>query len=96
MELRFVKTRGADLMSAFRTPTLRNVARSAPYMHNGNFATLAEVIDHYVAAPPGVLGRTELLPLNLDAGQKEQLVAFLETLNEQPAVADDPWRQPPK
>ena len=64
-------------------------------MHNGNFATLADVVDHSMAAPPGVLGRNELLSLQLDAEQKTQLVAFLETLDEQPAEVADPWRQPP-
>lgn len=94
-ELQFVKDRGLELMSAFRTPGLRNVARTAPYMHNGRFATLSEVVDHYATAPDSVLGRSELLPLQLSDEQKSQLVAFLETLDEDIAAAHSAWRQPP-
>ncbi|NNM20779.1 MAG: cytochrome-c peroxidase [Gammaproteobacteria bacterium] len=95
-ELRYIKATGPELMSAFRTPSLRNVSRTAPYMHNGRLATLAEVIDHYAAAPPGELGQSELQPLSLSADEKSQLVAFLGTLNEQQKTDGNPWRQRPQ
>jgi cytochrome c peroxidase len=67
---------------AFKTPTLRNVNRRAPYMHDGSEATLAAVIDLY-----DVGGRVkrpslafEVHPLHLDASEKRDLQAFLETL----------------
>ncbi|MEO0422123.1 MAG: cytochrome c peroxidase [Pseudomonadota bacterium] len=80
-ELRFMKARGADLLGAFRVPTLRNVARTAPYMHDGRFADLAAVLAHYVAAPTQVLGHQELDPLRLDAEELAALIAFLHALS---------------
>ncbi|MBT8131682.1 MAG: cytochrome-c peroxidase [Gammaproteobacteria bacterium] len=94
-ELLFIKSAGADLMSAFRTPSLRNVARTAPYMHNGQFTTLEQVVDHYVTAPQSVLGQSELNPLPLSDEEKAQLTAFLQTLNEQEPDEPDSWRKAP-
>lgn len=71
---------------AFVTPSLRNVSRSAPYMHDGRFATLEEVVAHYVG---GVKRSTTLDPnlakhagggVPLDDGEQKALVAFLKTL----------------
>jgi cytochrome c peroxidase len=65
----------------FKTPTLREVVRSAPYMHDGSLATLEEVVDFYSNG-----GRAnpyldpELRPLRLDADEKRALVAFLTSL----------------
>jgi len=65
----------------FRTPTLRNVALTAPYMHNGSIATLQEVIAFYnrggVANP---LQDPRIKPLGLTAMEQEALVAFLQSL----------------
>lgn len=62
----------------FATPSLRGVAHTAPYMHNGMFATLAQVIDFYDRGG----GRySELQPLGLDAHERAALVAFLEALS---------------
>ena len=73
------------MASAFKTPTLRNVDRRAPYMHNGSQATLEEVVDIYDRG--GVVHRAslspEIVPLNLTAAQKRDLVAFLRTLSSQ-------------
>lgn len=80
-ELRFAVTRGAALMRAYKTPSLRNVADRAPYMHAGQFATLADVVAHYSAAPAAPLGRSELKPLHLTQEEQRQLVAFLRTLS---------------
>jgi len=53
-ELRFLETRHAEAeMGKFKTPTLRGLPRTAPYMHDGRFATLEEVIDHYRSPPIG-------------------------------------------
>jgi cytochrome c peroxidase len=59
-ELRFIVDDDPSLEGAFRTPTLRNVALRPPYMHAGQFATLAEVIAHYVNAPAAAVGHSEL------------------------------------
>ncbi|MEO1495955.1 MAG: cytochrome c peroxidase [Planctomycetota bacterium] len=66
---------------AFKTPTLRNVAETAPYMHDGTLGTLASVIDHYVAGGhenPWLSQRLE--PLDLNTNEVADLVAFLEAL----------------
>ncbi len=76
----------------FRTPTLRNVALTAPYMHNGQLPTLSDVIDFYDQG--GV--SNELLspfirPLNLTQAEKADLLAFLESLtgHNVPAIVAD-------
>ena len=69
------------LERAFKVPSLRNVAERAPYMHAGQFATLAEVLEHYNRAPAAPSGRTELKPLGLSRTEMRQLEAFLRTLS---------------
>lgn len=73
---------------AFKTPSLRNVAQSAPYMHDGSLATLEEVVDFYdrgggeAPGAPGALVKSEVIsPLGLGADEKRALVAFLRTLD---------------
>jgi cytochrome c peroxidase len=66
---------------AFKTPTLREVSRTAPYMHDGSLATLEAVVDHYDRG--GIRNphlTTELRPLGLTPDEKRALVAFLESL----------------
>jgi len=65
---------------AYKTPSLRNVANRAPYMHAGQIATLEDVIAHYDAAPKAPFGHSELKPLRLSGTEQRQLVAFLKTL----------------
>ena len=60
-ELRFIVADDPSLEAAFRTPSLRNVALRPPYMHAGQFASLDEVIAHYVKAPAAAVGQSELL-----------------------------------
>jgi cytochrome c peroxidase len=71
----------------FRTPSLRGVAQSAPYMHNGWFSDLRSVVDHYDwgggMPASGQLDR-QLVPLHLTDQEKEQLVAFLHSLTGEP------------
>lgn len=66
---------------AFKTPTLRDVARRAPYMHDGSMPNLAAVIEHY---DQGGLQRPslsdEMHPLHLTEAEKQALVAFMQTL----------------
>jgi cytochrome c peroxidase len=65
----------------FRTPGLRNVALTAPYMHDGRFATLAEVIAFYAEGGGRGGGKDLVLrPLPLDARERSDLVRFLEAL----------------
>jgi cytochrome c peroxidase len=80
-ELEFMATGDATLEGAFKVPSLRNVAERAPYMHAGQFGSLAEVIEHYDRAPGAALGRSELEPLHLTGRERRQLEAFLGSLS---------------
>ncbi|MGY8689456.1 MAG: cytochrome c peroxidase, partial [Verrucomicrobiales bacterium] len=60
----------------FKTPSLRNVALTPPYMHDGSINTLKEVVEFYNRAESA----GELLPLQLDDAESNALVAFLESL----------------
>ena len=93
-ELRFLNPRFEDFMGAFRTPTLRNVARTAPYMHTGQFATLNDVLAFYRTLPGAAqVGHRELVLTLLDPDvSADDLVAFLETLTG--ALPDAQWLKP--
>ena len=74
----------------FKVPSLRNVALTAPYMHAGSHATLAEVVQHYSELNEERLhadGERILKPLRLSAQESADLVAFLESLSERKAAA---------
>jgi len=79
-ELRFIDTDTEKYIGAFKTPTLRNVAERAPYMHSGQFSTLMDVLKFYRDLSP------EERPNDLEHGslsdsELEQLEAFLKTLS---------------
>jgi len=80
-ELDFMERPAAEHERAFKVPSLRNVAERAPYMHAGQYATLAQVLDHYNRAPAAPGGRTELHALHLSDDERRQLEAFLRALN---------------
>jgi cytochrome c peroxidase len=83
-ELRFLKTDGHELERQFKVPTLRNVSKTAPYMHAGQFATLREVLEHYSQAPEAPAGHSELEPVNFSEKELGQLEAFLRSLDDIP------------
>lgn len=72
---RFLITKEKKDWRAFRTPTLREIAKTAPYMHNGIFQTLDEVIEFFDKG--GGKGNTALKPLGLSAKEKNYLKTFL-------------------
>ena len=80
------------LQYAFKTPTLRNVAVRAPYMHDGSEATLAAVIDLYNRGGVDRPSRADpIKPLGLNAQEEADLIAFLKTLtSDQPIALDIP------
>ena len=80
-ELRFAVTEGEELLRAYKTPSLRNVAERAPYMHAGQLASLADVVRHYSEAPAAPFGHSELRPLRLSPVEQRRLEAFLRTLS---------------
>ena len=91
---------GAGLKGAFKVPTLRNVALTAPYMHNGRFQTLLEVVDFYAkGGGPGFGVKTpnlddKIRPMNLTPQQRADLIAFLHALTDESALAEPPRRVP--
>jgi cytochrome c peroxidase len=92
-----IKTRHVEPQHAnfgqFKTPALRNVAVTAPYMHDGRYATLPEVVRHYSTLNMDRLhthGEQLLRPLGLSPGAADDLVAFLESLTDPRATAGPP------
>jgi cytochrome c peroxidase len=77
----------------FKAPSLRNVEYTAPYMHDGRFATLEQVVEHYssgVKAHPNLDPRLRVTQgVRLSAAQQAALIAFLKTLSD-PAFITDP------
>lgn len=74
-------------LGEFKTPTLRNISDTAPYMHDGRFASLGEVLDFYSELPGDpVYGHREetLVPLAFTEREKEDLESFLRTLQGAP------------
>jgi len=79
---------------AYKTPSLRNVAGRAPYMHAGQLASLDDVLAHYNRAAAAPFGKTELRPLHLSPVELRQLSAFLKALTT-PVAAPEEWLEPP-
>lgn len=85
---RYAQYEMAQLKNAFKTPSLRNVAVTAPYMHNGVFSTLEEVVDFYNKGGGVGLGipvENQTLPsdkLELTPKETKALVAFMKTLTD--------------
>lgn len=92
-ELRFARS-GTELIGARRTPSLRNLGGTAPFMHAGQMQTISEVLAHYNQARPAIIGHNEAKPLNLLPYELKRLEAFLLTLDGPMAVAPD-WLVPP-
>ncbi|GAB3269743.1 cytochrome c peroxidase [Larkinella harenae] len=88
---RYALTKLPSLKHAFKTPSIRNSAKTAPYMHNGAFRTLEEVIDFYEDGGGAGLGielDNQTLPtdkLNLSPKEKAALLAFVQALTDVPA-----------
>ena len=80
LELRFARDTN-DLVGAMKTPTLRNISLTAPYMHNGQLVDLAQVVKHYNDAPSSMLSHNEAKPLGLRPVERIQLEDFLMTLS---------------
>jgi cytochrome c peroxidase len=79
---RYAVTREPSDLGAFRTPPLRQVAQTAPYMHNGSLEKLEEVIAFFDGGGGDDPSKSsQLRPLNLSAAEKEELLAFLRSLS---------------
>lgn len=90
--------RSSELFGQFRTPSLRGVALTAPYMHDGRFASLDAVAHFYDtldgASPIGHHGESVLVPLDLGASGRADLVEFLRALGTDVSLGD-PWKVNP-
>jgi cytochrome c peroxidase len=83
----FAVTQKESDMGKFKTPGLRNVAVTAPYMHNGMFKTLEQVVDYYndpskFVSGPINMDKSLLQPIGLSEKEKHDLVSFLKTLTD--------------
>jgi cytochrome c peroxidase len=78
---RYELSKAREDKGAFRTPMLRNVAKTAPYMHDGSLTTLSQVIDHYArGGDKNPFLDEHITPLTLTEADKADLIAFLESL----------------
>ena len=79
----------------FRAPTLRNIALTAPYMHDGRFATLEEVLDHYASGGHGVENEDpNITGFTLNEREKAALLAFLNGLTDETMLTDERYASP--
>ncbi len=87
---RFGQTKEEKDKGAFKTPTIRNVATTPPYMHDGSMKTLEEVVEHYAkGGTPNEWLSKDMLKLELTDQDKKDLVAFMEACTgELPAVEE--------
>jgi cytochrome c peroxidase len=88
---RYLVTRAQKDKGAFKTPTLRSVVETAPYMHDGVFKTLEEVIDFFDAGGGSNPNLSPLIkPLGLSPEEKKDLIEFLKALTGAPIKVDVP------
>jgi cytochrome c peroxidase len=81
-EGRFALTKAASDHGAFKTPTLRDVSKHAPYMHDGSVKTLRDAVEHYNrGGTPNPALDAKIRPLNLSADEIDALVRFMEALD---------------
>lgn len=85
----------------FKVPSLRNIALTAPYMHDGRFNTLEEVLDHYNTGVNASYTLDDLMFRNLEPGglqltemEKADIIAFLKTLTDQNYLIDERFSSP--
>lgn len=82
-------------MGRMRVPTLRNIALTAPYMHDGRFNTLEEVIEHYNSGGHTSFGKDALLvPLKMNEQHKKDLIAFLHALTDMDVTTAPEYQNP--
>lgn len=105
---RYAITLNADDRLKFKVPSLRNVGLTAPYMHDGRFTTLEQVLDHYANDKPGSKDSIYVSPtldpllnvagqkrgINLSISEKQSIIAFLKTLNDDDFIKDKRFSDP--
>lgn len=79
----------------FKIPSLRNVALTAPYMHDGSLASLEQVVEHFNSGGVGHANQNELIhPLGLTEQEKADLVAFLSSLTDESFITNPSFSNP--
>jgi parallel beta-helix repeat protein len=97
---RFEVTKGEGNKYAFKVPTLRNVVLNAPYMHNGKFKTIEEVLDFYAAGGGPGIGFKEpkvddkIHSYQITAEEKKDLIAFMFALTDESNLPEFPEKVP--
>lgn len=91
---RFRLTNDSVDEALFKIPSLRNIGLTAPYMHDGRFTTLEEVIDHYNSGGQNHRNKSNLIqPLRLSQTEKTELIAFLNSLTDYSFINDSKWQE---
>jgi cytochrome c peroxidase len=80
MELTYMGSNSHALSGAYRTPSLRNVAKTAPYMHDGRFKTLDDVLAYYASIDNKKALETDLPPMKLSKQDQQDIIRFLQSL----------------
>jgi cytochrome c peroxidase len=105
---RYAITLNADDRHKFKVPSLRNAGLTAPYMHDGRFTTLEQVLDHYANDKPGNKDSIYVSPtldpllniagqkrgISLTSSEKQSIIAFLKTLNDDDFIKDKRFSDP--
>ncbi len=105
---RYDITLNADDRLKFKVPSLRNVGLTAPYMHDGRFTTLEQVLDHYANDKPGNKDSIYVSPtldpllnvagqrrgISLTSAEKQSIIAFLKALNDDDFIKDKRFSDP--
>lgn len=79
-ELKYMNKNKHTLSGSFRTPILRSISKTAPYMHDGRYKTLQEVLNHYAAMDKTRAKETDIPAINLTKQEQKDLIHFLLTL----------------
>lgn len=91
---RFRLTNDPNDEALFKVPSLRNVGLTAPFMHDGRFSTLEEVIEHYNSGGENHQNKSSYIrPLQLTMEEKTELVAFLNSLTDYEFINDSKWKK---
>ena len=91
----FAQTKTAGDVGRFRTPTLRNIAVTAPYMHDGSIATLPDVIRHYSSGGrPGPFKSDQIRGFEISPAEVDDLVAFLGSLTDDEFLSNPAFGNP--
>ena len=94
-ELEYIVTDKHETLGAMKTPSLRNVTLTAPYMHAGQYKTLSEVLAHYDEPPKQAFRQSDLfLDIELNEPERDAVEAFLGTLTSEPAARSRWWSAP--